>query len=206
MIKSFFDFTMLKLFPERFFTRKYYKESFINIGEYTYGKPKLYFWSADTKLTIGKFCSIADNVRIIMGGNHRIDWISTYPFKEFSHIFSNGKNIEGHPSTKGNISIGNDVWIANDVTILSGITIGDGAVIGTGTVVSKSIEPYEIVIGNPMVKIKKRFSDEQIELLLKIKWWNWPKEQINDCIQLLSSENFDELVDYYDNKINNVKR
>lgn len=175
---------MFRISPKRFFTKNSLRNSLTIIGEYTYGKPILYIWSADTKLTIGKFCSIADNVKIIMGGNHRTDWISTYPFSDFTHIFKNGKRVLGHPTTKGDIIIGNDVWIANDVTILSGVIIGDGAVIGTGTLVSKSIDPYEIVVGNPMIKIRKRFSEEQIERLLKIKWWDWSIEKINLNIHL----------------------
>jgi acetyltransferase-like isoleucine patch superfamily enzyme len=106
--------------------------------------------------------------------NHRVDWISTYPFPAFTDKFPEAKGIEQFVTTKGDVTIGNDVWIGQHVTILSGVTIGDGAVIGAHSVVGKSIPPYAIAVGNPARVIRYRFDEKTIEMLLKIQWWNWP--------------------------------
>jgi acetyltransferase-like isoleucine patch superfamily enzyme len=166
----------------------------MNRGKYTYGRPHLYYGDSGATYRCGNFCSIAENVMIYLGGNHRIDWVTTYPF---GHIFTdtfNTFNGVGHPSTKGDVIIGNDVWIGNNVTIMSGVTIGDGAVVANGSHVVKSVEPYSIVGGNPAAHIRYRFSKEQIEALLKIQWWNWEDEKINRYVPLLCSGNMDEFI------------
>jgi len=165
----------------------------IRIGSYTYGTPIVKNWGEDARLTIGKFCSIAGNVQIYLGGNHRTDWVSTYPFPAFEE-FSNWKYIRNISIAKGNINIGNDVWIGNDVTILSGVTIGDGAVIGTGCVISKDVEPYTVVVGNPQIEVKKRFNNYQIAKLLYMKWWDWDIEKIKLNIPLICSNNIDNFI------------
>jgi acetyltransferase-like isoleucine patch superfamily enzyme len=93
------------------------------IGEFTYGVPQIFDWQEGARLIIGKFCSIADNVKIFLGGEHRTDWITTFPFsaKEFNDLFPEAKKIKGHPKTKGDVIIGNDVWIGYDAIILSGV-------------------------------------------------------------------------------------
>jgi len=112
-----------------FYTKhnKYLKREGVSIGDYTYGRPRVLFWDSGAKLQIGKFVSISKNVKIYLGGNHRTDWISTYPFSALP--FWNMGHVQGHPATSGNVIIGNDVWIGMNVTILSGVKIGDGAVI-----------------------------------------------------------------------------
>ena len=92
------------------------------------------------------------------------------------------KNITEAWDNKGDIVIGNDVWIGYEAVILAGVTIGDGAVIGARAVVTKDIPPYTIVGGVPAKPIRKRFTQETIDLLLKIKWWNWPEERIRQHI------------------------
>ena len=143
----------------------------MSIGKYTYGqRPNIHWINENATLIIGNFCSLASNLNIYLGGNHRTDWITTYPF---GHIHQNKFNMfdgYGHPGTKGNVIIGNDVWIGSNVTIMSGVTIGDGAVIANNSHVVKNVEPYTLVGGNPAKLIKYRFSKEQIEKLLKIKW------------------------------------
>lgn len=147
----------------------------------------------DAKCVIGKYCSVSLNLKLILGANHRSDWISTFPFKDFPEFCTNKKTLEvkGHPTTKGDIIIGNDVWIGKNVTILSGVTIGDGCVIGCETVVTKSCPPYTIVVGNPGRCVKDRFPKEIIDKLLKIKWWNLPLSKINDISHVLTSSDFD---------------
>lgn len=171
-----------------FFTKDIYKDSKYIIGDFTYGKPSVLFVNKNANLTIGKFCSIAEDVTIFLGGNHRMDWISTYPFSVITTIFPEGENVKGHPNTNGDVIIGNDVWIGKGATIMSGITIGDGAVIATNSVVTKNVGDYEVWGGNPSRFIKKRFNDNEIEELKKIKWWNWDISEIKKNVVHLCSD------------------
>ena len=97
----------------------------------------------------------------------------------------------GHPSTKGDVTIGNDVWIGSNVTIMSGVTNGDGAVIANNSHVVKNVEAYSLAGGNPAKLIKYRFTPEQIEALLKIKWWYWDDAKITP---FLCNNNIDEFI------------
>ncbi|TBN03704.1 CatB-related O-acetyltransferase [Hyunsoonleella flava] len=175
------------------FTKDILKNSKFHIGEYTYGKPSVLFENDDVNLTIGKFCSIAQNVTIFLGGNHRTDWVTTYPFSVLNSDFPKGKNISGHPATNGDVIIGNDVWIGRNATIMSGVKIGNGAVIGAGAVVTKNVGDYEVWAGNPSVFIKKRFDDRTIEYLLNLEWWHWDIAKINENLHLLCSTNIEVL-------------
>jgi acetyltransferase-like isoleucine patch superfamily enzyme len=170
----------------------------MNFGKYTYGIPTIHFSDSGSNLIVGNFCQIAANVHIYLGGNHRTDFVTTYPFGHiYENIFDNFNNKGQHPATKGDVIIGNDVWIAANVTIMSGITIGDGAVIANNSHVIKDVEPYSIVGGNPAKFIKYRFSKEQIDKLLKIKWWNWDDEKINKYIYLLFNNNIDNFINTF---------
>jgi acetyltransferase-like isoleucine patch superfamily enzyme len=156
-----------------------------HIGDHTYGKPRVMSWGEGTSLKIGKYCSIGTNVIIFLGSEHRIDWVSTYPFPFF---WAGAKSIPGHPSTKGDVVIGNDVWIGFGATILSGISIGDGAAIGACSVVTRDIPPYAIAAGNPAQVIRFRFDEGTVQKLLQIKWWNWSDEKVADNIRLICSD------------------
>lgn len=130
---------------------------------------------------IGRFCSIGSGVKIIFGTHPTSKMVSTHPafysvnpptcrgfvtensFEEYNYVDEKRKYY---------VSIGNDVWICDDVKIMQGVKIADGAVIATGAVVTKDVGPYEIVGGVPAKIIKKRFTDDIIVELLKIKWWN----------------------------------
>lgn len=105
---------------------------------------RFFFENEESNLIIGKFCSIAGGVTIFLGGNHRLDWISTYPFNMLEEEFPEAKMIKGHPATKGDVKIGNDVWIGQNAVIMSGIIIGNGAVIAANSVVTKNIKDYEV--------------------------------------------------------------
>lgn len=177
--------------PLPYFTKDIFKDKKYKIGEYTYGNPSILFENQEANLTIGKFCSIADNVTIFLGGNHRTDWITTYPFNVLTTYFPEGLGIKGHPATKGDVTIGNDVWIGINVIIMSGVSIGDGAVIAAGSVVSKNIGDYEIWGGNPSRLLKKRFDVHKIKELQDLKWWHWSNAEIRANINILCSDNND---------------
>jgi acetyltransferase-like isoleucine patch superfamily enzyme len=152
------------------------------IGRGTYGVPKIYTWEEGSILKIGAFCSISARVQIFLGGEHRAEWVTTYPF---SWIWKSARGIQGHPKTKGDVIIGNDVWIGIEALILSGVKISDGAIIGARSVVTKDVPPYAIVAGNPARVIKNRFDDETINRLLKLQWWNWDDSKIEKYLPFL---------------------
>lgn len=132
------------------------------------------------RLIIGKFCSIACGAKFLFNSaNHTMRSLSTYPFPLFFEEWGlDVKDVARSWDNKGDIVIGNDVWIGYEAVILAGVTIGDGAVIGARAVVAKDVPPYTVVGGIPARPIRKRFSEKDIELLLQLKWWNWPKEKI----------------------------
>ena len=93
--------------------------------------------------------------------------------------------------------IGNDVWIGQDILIVPGVQIGDGAVIAAGSVVTKNVNDYNIVGGNPARHIRNRFTDEQIRALKEIKWWDWPIDKVKAHYHLLQSSNIDEFIEKF---------
>lgn len=146
------------------------------------------------KLVIGKFCSIACGAKFLFNSaNHRLQSLSTYTFPLFYEEWEQEMNLTEAWDNKGDIIIGNDVWIGYDAVILAGVTIGDGAIIGTRAVVTKDVPPYTIVGGVPAKPIRKRFSDEDIALLLELKWWDWSVDKISDSIQYIQSGNIEAL-------------
>jgi virginiamycin A acetyltransferase len=145
------------------------------------------------KLIIGKFCQIAAGVEFIMNGaNHQMNCVSTFPFYIFEKWNEHAPSLDKMP-LKGDTVIGNDVWIGQNAVILPGVKIGDGVIIGTKSVVGSGAEPYSIMAGNPAKVIRKRFDDELIELMLKLKWWDLPVEEINTLIPLLHNNNLEHV-------------
>jgi acetyltransferase-like isoleucine patch superfamily enzyme len=171
----------------------------MSIGKYTYGTPLVWHDAGSSKLTIGNFCSISDNVKIVLGANHRTDWVTTYPFGHQNTNIFNKFNGFGHPSTKGDVIIGNDVWIGEGAKIMSGVTIGDGAVIANNSHIVKNVEPYSVVGGNPAKFIKYRFTKQQIEQLLQIKWWLWDDDKINNFTPLLCNTDINQFIEAANN-------
>ena len=141
------------------------------------------------RLIIGKFCSIACGAKFLFNSaNHTMASLSTYPFPLFFEEWElEKKNVTEAWDNKGDIIIGNDVWIGYEAVILAGVTIGDGAIIGTRAVVTKDVPPYSIVGGVPAKSIRKRFDDETIVELLRLKWWDWSEEKIAQNIQAIKS-------------------
>ena len=169
----------------------------VRVGAFSYGfeDTGILSWNENIEISIGRFCSVASGLKIYCGGNHRVDWFSTFPFGHIHSKFIKVSPVVGTPSTNGNVFIGNDVWIGRDVTILSGITIGDGAVIASNSHVIKNVPPYSIVGGNPAKVIKFRFSPEIIEKLLYLQWWNLNKIDIEKISTFLCFQESDD-IDY----------
>ena len=165
----------------------------LHIGDYTYGRPLVMRYAGNrARITIGKFSSIADGVRIFQGGNHPTEYVSTYPFRIAFSL--PGRFHDGIPATRGDVCIGNDVWLCHGCTIMSGVAIGDGAVVAVKAVVTKDVPPYAIVGGVPAHVLRYRFSPEQIGALLRIRWWDWPREKVLANVSLLSSPDVDEFI------------
>ena len=172
----------------------------ITVGTGTYGAPRLLWDEADLghALTIGKYCSIGENVKIFVGrfGDHNTRVPSTYPL---AMLFGQPRrrNVPSKANKKRNVLIGNDVWIGRDVTIKAGVTIGDGAVIGTGALVTKDVVPYTVVGGVPAKQISERFEEETVRKLLRLRWWDWPEDIIRERIDFFYEEEFEDMLDRF---------
>ena len=143
------------------------------------------------KLIIGKFCQIAAGVEFVMNGaNHQMNAVSTFPFYTLEGWDMKPPAASDMPF-KGDTVIGNDVWIGQNATILPGVHIGDGAIIGANSVVASDVEPYTVVVGNPVKLIRYRFDGELTSLLLKFKWWDKPVEEINALIPILTNSDLE---------------
>ena len=181
-------------YDKEIYVKPIIKNPNIIVGEFTYIADNdfeshvthHYEWNND-KLIIGKFCQIAAGVEFVMNGaNHQMNAVSTFPFYTLEGWDMKTPAAADMPY-KGDTVIGNDVWIGQNAVILPGVHIGDGAIIGLNSVVAGDVPPYTIVAGNPAKKIRKRFDDELIELMLRFKWWDKSIEEINSLIPLLSS-------------------
>lgn len=194
-----------KKFPLEHYDRLCFLKNIITnpnivVGDYTYyddfedvrnfeKNVKYHFDFIGDKLIIGKFCMIASGVTFIMNGaNHLTEAVTSYPFAIFGNGWEQAMAGRAYPA-KGDTVIGNDVWIGYKATIMAGVKIGDGAIIAANSVVTKEVEPYSIVGGNPAGEIKKRFPDEQIKELLELKWWDWEIEKITKNVQHLTGKN-----------------
>lgn len=144
------------------------------------------------RVIVGNYSSLATNIIIDCGFQHHSEYVSTYPFS--MKYPQRAGHCKGYPYTKGDVIIGSDVWIGENVTIMSGVTIGDGCVVGASAVVTKSIAPYTVVGGVPAKPIKKRFTEQQIEAMLRIQWWHWDDEKVFNEVDLLMSGNIDAFI------------
>jgi acetyltransferase-like isoleucine patch superfamily enzyme len=167
----------------------------VELGKYSYGNPQTIWGNEHTKVTVGKFTSIAGNVLIWLGNGrgHDKGFISTYPFGYIhGEIFGNAQNNSNDGLLS--VTIGNDVWIGQNVNIMSGVNIGDGAIIAANSHVVKDVPPYAIVGGNPANIIKYRFTENQIQKLLQIQWWDWPESKINDNMNSILSYDIESFI------------
>lgn len=165
-----------------------------DIGEFSYGRLRVRHWGEGARLVVGRYCSFADGIEILLGGNHRIDFGSTYPFHSFPDLWPGVPPAERFPYASGDVVIGSDVWIGAGATILSGVAIGDGAVVAARAVVAKDVAPYAIVAGNPAREVGRRFDDATVAALLETRWWDLPVAQVAVLVPLLQSTDVQGLI------------
>lgn len=174
-----------------------------NVGFGTYVGANAYIVNAK----IGKYCSIASNVRTVNGVHPTKEFVSTHPAffstakqAGFTYVNENIFNEHKYINTDEKISvcIGNDVWIGDNALILEGTYIGNGAIIGAGAVVTKDIEPYSINVGVPAKKIGYRFEPKQIKFINNLEWWNKDEKWIKDNINKF--KNIDIFIDEMEKK------
>lgn len=178
----------------------------IIIGDYTYyddpedsenfERNVLYhFPFVGDRLIVGKFCALARGVKFIMNGaNHKMKGFSTYPFFAFQNGWENVAPQPGEIPYKGDTIVGNDVWIGYEAVIMPGVTVGDGAIVAAKSVVVSDVAPYTIVGGNPAKCIRQRFSDEIIQSLVEVAWWNWEIEKITRNLEIIVAADIESLL------------
>ena len=172
----------------------------VTIGRHSYPDPPpvVYYVGDTARVSIGSFTSIAAGAELLAGGEHHTDWITTFPLR--IRLDLPGKLEDGQPGSRGDIIIGDDVWLGRHCRVMSGVTIGSGAIVAAGAagaVVTKDVAPYAVVGGVPARVLRMRYDDEQIEALLKIKWWEWSDKTIRERVGELSSPNISEFIRKY---------
>lgn len=185
------------------FLRPFITRPIIEVGDYTYyDDPRgpehfesnvlYHFDFIGDRLVIGRYCSIAADVRFIMnGGNHPTHWMTTFPFP----IFGSGWEaaMPAHWPSKGDTTVGHDVWIGYGAVIMPGVTIGNGAIIAAATVVTRDVPPYAIVGGNPGAVLRYRFDEPTIGRLQQLEWWAWDAGKVSRNVQALCAADLDAL-------------
>ncbi len=162
-------------------------------GPQTYGIPEiLHFIRGTEKLYVGNYSSLGGTY--LLGGKHSVVNVTTYPHRILWGM--EGAGEDGYPTFSGDTHVGSDVWTCAGSFMLSGITIGDGAIVAAGAVVTKDVPPYAIVAGNPAKVVKYRFTPEQIEALLEIKWWDWPVEKVREAVPMIAQDDIDAFIAY----------
>jgi acetyltransferase-like isoleucine patch superfamily enzyme len=177
--------------------REHIADGTLVMGNMSYYAPNVVKFKGDTgRVIIGNFASVAPDADFYVGGLHRVEWVSLYGLRAMLEL--PGAYEDGFTHGRGDIVVGSDTWVTNGCTVMSGVTIGDGAVIGTKAVVAKDVRPYAIVVGNPAREIGRRFGDEQVEALLRIRWWDWPTDTVSEHVDALSSPDVDAFIARFD--------
>jgi acetyltransferase-like isoleucine patch superfamily enzyme len=171
----------------------------VELGAFSYfnSTPRIHRYpnTDGQRVRIGKFCSLGKDVEFLLGGDHRTEWVTTFPLLE---AFTD----EGHRRTmksRGEIRIGHDVWVGRGAFFRSGVTVGTGAVIGSRAVVTQDVRPYAIVAGNPAREVRRRFDDETVARLLASQWWELPVETIKEGVYILSSSDIGAFLRWIEN-------
>jgi virginiamycin A acetyltransferase len=173
------------------FLRPLVQSANVGVGEYTYydsdgdslafeRDAALYAFGPE-RLIVGRFCAIASGVRFLMpGANHADRGPSTFPFGVFGPPWETTMDIVMSAPSRGDTVVGHDVWLGYSALVLPGVTIGHGAVVAAGSVVARDVPSYAVVAGNPAQVVRSRFSEEDVERLLRAAWWNWPIDLVTD--------------------------
>ncbi|MCC5952000.1 MAG: CatB-related O-acetyltransferase [Acidimicrobiia bacterium] len=166
----------------------------LSVGRYSYEHPRVRIDPPPDVspqslplVSIGSFCSIGPEVEILCHG-HRTDWVTTFPLRIRLGLAPGA--VDGSRTTAP-VSIGSDVWIGMRSIVLPGVSIGHGAVVAAGSVVTSDVRPYAVVGGVPAREIRRRFSDETVDRLLAVAWWDWPMARIRQGIAQLSDDDID---------------
>lgn len=154
------------------------------IGAWSYGVPTIAYDGVGARLSVGRYCSIADNVTILLGGEHNHHSVSSYPFPVLPELWPEAKAATVRHA-RGDVVIGNDVWLGTRCLILSGVTLGDGAVVGAGAVVARDVPPYGVAAGNPARVVRFRFSEDDIGRLARLRWWDWDEARVRRHLPLI---------------------
>jgi virginiamycin A acetyltransferase len=167
------------------FLRPLVQSATIEVGEYTYydsyddplafERDAVLYGFGPERLVIGRFCAVASHVRFLMpGANHADRGPSTYPFGIFGAGWASTMDVVMSAPSRGDTIVGHDVWLGYSALVLPGVRIGHGAVVAAASVVPRDVPPYAIVVGNPARVVRSRFSEEDVERLLRAAWWDWP--------------------------------
>ncbi len=151
-------------------------EAFFSAGHHLSGRPVVAIYTADGgSVRAGSFLYVEEDVETLVGGNHRMDWVATFPVRE---IYDLPGHHVGIPWSKGDIVIGHGVRLGRGSRVLSGLTIGDGAAVSPSSVVTRDVPPYTLVAGNPAREVGRRFDARIVQRLSQTLWWDWPDDLI----------------------------
>lgn len=175
--------------------RRLMKAGRMTVGAHTYGIPVIKTYDHDTtKLIVGSYSALSEEAIVMLGGEHAIDRVTTFPLRMRLQLPGAGR--DGIPVPTADTVIGSDVWLTMRTFVRSGVTIGHGAIVASGAVVNKDVPPFAIVGGNPAKVIRYRFTPEQIDALLEIRWWDWPDELVIESVDLLCGTDIDAFIDW----------
>jgi hypothetical protein len=159
------------------------------------GYPQIHWRPGDTaRVIVGPFAGIGEGTHFFTGSLHHTEWATAFALR--ARWGRPAGELDG-PFSRGDIVVGADSWIGYGALVLSGVTIGEGAVVGGGAVVAKDVRPYAVVVGNPAREVRRRFTDEQVEGLLRVRWWDWPDEMVEEHAGLVCSDRIDELIERF---------
>jgi virginiamycin A acetyltransferase len=175
-----------------------------DVGEYTYyadpddptafERNNVLYHYGPERLVIGRFCAIAAQVRFIMNAaNHRMDGVSSYPFPMMGGDWHDHMDLFASRPVRHDTVVGNDVWLGYRVTVMPGVHIGDGAIVASESVVSEDVPPYAVVGGNPARVLRRRFGEEDVERLQRLRWWDWPIEHVTAHVPQIMTGDVDTL-------------